>query len=71
VIESSPARRTVRLAGRAADVANAFGVRFVPKQSPDGNTFRGYEGEISLPGELQEVVQGVFGLDTRPVARRD
>jgi len=71
VIESSPARRTVRLAGRAADVANAFGVRFVPKQSPDGTPFRGYEGEISLPAELQDVVQGVFGLDTRPVARRD
>jgi kumamolisin len=71
VIESSPARRTVRLAGRAADIAGAFGVRFVPKQSSDGATFRGYEGEILLPAELQEVVQGVFGLDSRPVARRD
>lgn len=71
VVESSPARRTVRLAGRAADVANAFGVRFVIRQSPDGSTYRGYEREISLPPELQDIVQGVFGLDTRPVARRD
>jgi len=71
VVESSPARRTVRLAGRAADVANAFGVQLVHEQLPDGSMVRGYEGEISLPSELQDVVQGVFGLDTRPIARRD
>src|SRR5258707_10438427 len=29
VVESSPARRTVRLAGRADDVATAFGVQLV------------------------------------------
>jgi len=38
---------------------------------PDGSTFRGFEGEISVPTDLQGIVQGVFGLDTRPVARRD
>ena len=70
VVESSAARRTVRLAGRAAEVANAFGVQLVREQLPDGSIVRGYEGEISLPSELQDVVQGVFGLDTRPIARR-
>jgi kumamolisin len=71
VVESSEARRTVRLAGRAADVAQAFGVQFVHEQLPDGRTVRAYEGEISLPPELKDVVQGVFGLDTHPIARRD
>jgi kumamolisin len=71
VVESSEARRTVRLAGRAADVARAFGVQFVNEQLPDGGTVRAYEGEISLPPELKDVVQGVFGLDTHPIARRD
>ncbi len=71
VVESSPARRTVRLAGRAADMNTAFGVALAHYQLPDGSTFRGFEGEISVPTDLQGIVQGVFGLDTRPVARRD
>jgi kumamolisin len=71
VVESSEARRTVRLAGRARDVATAFGVQLFQEQLPDGTTVRGYEGAISLSPELKDVVQGVFGLDTHPIARRD
>jgi kumamolisin len=71
LVESSPARRTVRLAGRAADVAHAFGVQLEHEQLPDGSTVRRPAGEVSLPPELKDIVQGVFGLDTRPIARRD
>ena len=71
VIESSPARRTVRLAGRAANIATAFGVQLMLEQLQDGTRVRRPEGEIELPPELKDVVQGVFGLDTRPIARRD
>jgi hypothetical protein len=46
-------------------------VQFVHEQLPDGRTVRAYEGEISLPPQLKDVVQGVFGLDTHPIARRD
>ena len=70
VVESSAARRTVRLAGRALDVATAFGVQLFQERLPDGTTVHGYEGEISLPAELTDVVQGIFGLDTHPIARR-
>lgn len=65
VIESSLPRRTVRLAGRAADVGEAFGVSFHVE-----NGYRVPSGPARLPPELQDVVQGVFGLDTRPVAHR-
>jgi kumamolisin len=65
VVESSQERRTVRLAGRAEDVAAAFGVSF----RPEGG-YRVPSGPAALPPELEGVVQGVFGLDTRPVARR-
>jgi len=70
-VESSPARRTVRLEGRAADINTAFGVTLVQYRFPDGSTFHGYDGEISVPTDLHGIVQGVFGLDTRPIARRD
>lgn len=65
VLETSAPRRTVRLAGRTAEVARAFGVslrqvgaHLVPNTEP------------VVPPDLREIVQGVFGLDTRPVARR-
>jgi len=60
VVESSQPRRTVRLAGRAEDVASAFGVTL---HEEDGH--RVASGQPRLPDE----VEGVFGLDTRPIAQ--
>jgi kumamolisin len=65
VVESSPARRTVRLAGRADAVANAFGVQLRRVRLEDGQVYRMPSGEARLPPG----VEGVFGLDTRPIAR--
>jgi kumamolisin len=70
VVESSQPRRTVRLAGRAADVAAAFGVSLRRVRQADGTEYRAPDGPPQLPSELQGVVEGVFGLDTRPLARR-
>jgi kumamolisin len=70
VVEASAARRTVRIAGRAADLASLFGVQLLEFQDDDGTRFHAPSGEPTLPDELKDVVQGVFGLDTRPRARR-
>jgi len=69
VIESNPARRSVRLRGSAADVSTAFGVQLRRYRDARGRTFRSFEGPIYVPAELAGIVQGVFGLDDRPVAR--
>ncbi len=68
VVESSAPRRTVRLAGRAADMSAAFGVRLLRSRSEDGTEYRVPDGEVQLPAELAPIVEGVFGLDTRPIA---
>ncbi len=60
VVESSQARRTVRLAGRAEDIATAFGVTL---RVEDGHRVAG--GQAQLPPG----VEAVFGLDTRPIAQ--
>ncbi|HEX5264846.1 MAG TPA: S53 family peptidase, partial [Phenylobacterium sp.] len=39
-------------------------------RSADQGDYRGREGEIYIPGELDGLVTGVFGLDERKVARR-
>ena len=69
VVDSSSARRSVTLAGTAGQFSAVFGVHLTSYAHPDGGTYRGREGAIYIPGELSDVVQGVFGLDDRPVAR--
>ncbi|HUN30206.1 MAG TPA: protease pro-enzyme activation domain-containing protein, partial [Alphaproteobacteria bacterium] len=68
VIEREPARRSVRLEGTVAQMSAAFGVS-LGTYSLGSTTFRGRTGPISLPASLTNVVEAVFGLDTRPQAR--
>ena len=68
VVESSQARRTVRLAGTADAVADALGVTLEAYEAA-GQTYQRPEGNVQLPPELRPIVQGVFGLDTGPRAR--
>jgi kumamolisin len=68
VKEESPARRTVILSGSVAAMNEAFGVELKEYEHPGGR-YRGRTGTIHLPPELQDVVEGVFGLDNRPQAK--
>jgi kumamolisin len=68
VKEKSPARRTVILSGNVTAVNEAFGVELKEYDHPGGK-YRGRTGSIHLPAELQDVVEGVFGLDNRPQAK--
>ncbi len=60
-------RRTVTLAGTAAEMEKAFNVELVGFEHPDG-TYRSHTGPIQIPENLATVIQGIFGLDNRPVA---
>lgn len=68
VVESSVARRSVFLSGRAADFAVAFGTKIEHYEHDDG-TYRGRTGELTVPADLADIVEGVFGIDDRPVAK--
>jgi len=68
VKEKSPGRRTVILSGTVAAVNQAFGVELKEYEHPTGR-YRGRTGTVQLPVELQDVVEGVFGLDNRPQAK--
>jgi hypothetical protein len=68
VVESSIARRTVVLKGTAAEMSKAFGVELSMYQTPN-ETYRGREGTIQIPGNMAGIVEGVFGLDNRQMAR--
>lgn len=67
VVTCTPAQRRMVLSGPAAAMRGAFGVELFEYEFPDG-TYRGRVGELTVPASLAGVVEGVFGLDDRPVA---
>src|ERR1700678_3844280 len=68
VKEESAPRRTVILSGTVSAMNKAFGVELKRYAHPGGE-YRGRTGQIHLPADLHEVVEGVFGLDNRPQAK--
>ncbi len=68
VVETSVPKRTVRLAGTVADLSRAFGVRLQKYKAKD-ISYRGRTGPVYVPSELADIVEGVFGLDNRPIAK--
>lgn len=69
VVQADAARRTVVLGGPASQVATAFGVELQRHTAEDGTSYRAPDHEPSVPPDLQDIVQGVFGLDTHPIAQ--
>ncbi len=68
VVESSAAKRSVRLAGTAGAMSKAFGVE-LRRYAHAGGSYRGRVGPVQIPMELAGVVQAVLGLDNRRVGR--
>jgi kumamolisin len=72
-VATSAATRSVRLSGTVKQMEQAFQVKlFNYAFAPGSNEipYRGRVGNIHVPAEVDEIVTGVFGLDTRRVARR-
>jgi kumamolisin len=68
VVETDAARRSVFLSGTATDFATAFGTR-IAHYEYEGGTYRGRVGTLTVPAELADIIEGVFGIDDRPVAK--
>jgi kumamolisin len=67
VLDRSVPKRRVLIEGTIRDVSKAFGIELNEYRHPQGGHFRGRVGQIHVPASLFGIVQGVFGLDTRPV----
>src|SRR5215470_9566568 len=66
VEEVHVARRSVEVSGSVEQMNRAFGVDLGRYESPQG-PYRGHEGYVYVPEEVADCVEGVFGLDDRPV----
>jgi kumamolisin len=67
VVEISGARRSVFVSGTATDYTKAFGAK-IAQFEHDGGTYRGRTGHLMVPAALAPLIEGVFGIDDRPVA---
>ena len=68
ILETSPERRTVRLAGTVAAMNEAFGTDLHRYDFP-GGSYRGREGPVFVPAGISGIVEAVLGLDNRPQLR--
>ncbi len=69
VEHTDAARRLVQVSGTVAQFSKALQVELGLYQSAHEG-YRGREGAIHLPAEVAGVVEGIFGLDNRRMARR-
>jgi kumamolisin len=68
--EVSLPSRSIRVSGTVTQMEAAFHPKLGIYQSKEQGEFRGREGKLKIPAELDGIVTGVFGLDERRVARR-
>jgi kumamolisin len=69
IVQTDAARRLVQVSGTVAQFSKAFSIELAHyRSSTEG--YRGREGPIHLPATVADVVEGVFGLDNRRMARR-
>ncbi len=70
VVEASALTRSLRVRGTAKQMEAAFEAQLAVYRTADQGAFRGREGELAIPSDLEGLVTGVLGLDQRRVARR-
>ncbi len=68
VVSEDPATRTVKLSGTIRAFDEAFGANLRHYQHESG-AYRCRSGTLTIPSNLDGVVEGVFGLDNRPQAK--
>ena len=67
VVDASAPRRSVFLSGTVSQFEHAFGTK-IEQYECEGHVYRGRTGPLTLPADVAEVVEGVFGIDDRPAA---
>jgi kumamolisin len=68
VVETNPDQRSLVLSGTTASFNAAFGTSLQNYEHAEG-TFRGRVGSLTVPSDLEGIIEGIFGLDDRPQAR--
>ena len=68
VVSHERPRRRMVMSGRTPNLESAFGVELIHREGDHGSHCCHY-GPVSIPTVLEKLVEGVFGLDQRSVAK--
>ena len=68
VVSEDGASRTVKLSGSVQAFNDAFGANMRRYQHSSGS-YRCRTGSLTIPADLESIIEGVFGLDNRPQAK--
>ncbi|MBS1664393.1 MAG: S8/S53 family peptidase [Bacteroidetes bacterium] len=69
ILKEDPICCSIRVGGTADVIESAFLLKLFHYSHASGN-YRGRRGEVHMPAELDGIVTGVFGLDTRSLVKR-
>jgi kumamolisin len=69
IIQEDPASASMKAGGPADIVEDTFGIKLLKYAHEDEN-YRGRRGNLHIPSELEGIVTGVFGLDTRRMVKK-
>jgi kumamolisin len=69
VLKQDAATKRTEVEGTVGDISKAFKVQLDDFEHPELGKYRGRSGKIYVPSKLFGVVEGVFGLDNRPVGK--
>jgi kumamolisin len=69
VVEESPEKRLVRVAGTVRQMNQAFGIELGQFEGPGSERFLSYDGPLTVPASVSAAITAVLGLDQQAVAR--
>lgn len=69
IVSQNPGARSIKAAGPVNVVEAAFGTRLL-HYTHESDRYRAHSGPLNIPVELDGIVVGVFGLDTRRAVNR-
>lgn len=69
IIQEDPASASMKAGGPADIVEDTFGIKLL-HYTHEGENYRGRRGNLHIPAELEGIITGVFGLDTRRMVKR-
>ena len=69
VTEQNVSQKRVSVEGTIKDITGTFSVQLDEYEHPEFGHFRGRAGKVYVAPELYDIIEGVFGLDTRPIGK--
>jgi kumamolisin len=69
VVNSSQGTATVKVSGTAEQFNSLFGITLKMAKTDNGYDYQTYDGTVTIPTDIDDVVQRVMGFTTKPIVR--